>query len=379
MVDIPEYIQQLETLVNIESGSYNVEGINLVATKIESWYRQLGWRIVRHDLGQQTGKLLEISNRLSDHYDITFVGHMDTVFPEGTVSKRPFSHDHKNAYGPGVADMKNGLAAMYQIAKCLPRSTSEKINICMAFNPDEEIGSIYSKEALDSIGQKSDFVFIMESSGNGGYGHCFARKGRLSCDIRFHGQAAHSGFIFEEKNASAILEMGHFIVNIMSYTDEKEGTSVNVGLARGGIAVNVVPDYAEISLEVRFSKSSERIHLMNALNLLKNRAPIVKGVNVEITNFRDTPPWERNENTEALKRRIETIAKKIDIPFFYKDRGGLSDANHLASCGCICCDGMGPHGALDHSEKEYTIIDSIQPCVGLNLAILEDIASKRRR
>lgn len=101
VVNREEYLEQLKTLVNIESGSYNPVGINRVADQLEAWYRQLGWHIQRHDLGPETGNLLEISNRPAEHYDVMFVGHMDTVFPDGTVAKRPFSMDEHNAYGPG--------------------------------------------------------------------------------------------------------------------------------------------------------------------------------------------------------------------------------------------------------------------------------------
>ena len=164
-VNREEYLEQLKTLVNIESGSYDPEGINRVADQLETWYRDLGWHIQRHHLDDRTGDLLEISNRPASHYDVMFVGHMDTVFPRGTLAHWPFSTDGVNAYGPGVGDMKNGDVAMYQVATHLSKRALEKLNICMAYNPDEEIGSIYSKEKLDAIGRKSDFVYVMEGAG----------------------------------------------------------------------------------------------------------------------------------------------------------------------------------------------------------------------
>ena len=375
-VNREEYLEQLKTLVNIESGSYNAAGINRVADQLEAWYRDLGWHIQRHHLDDRTGDLLEISNRPADHYDVMFVGHMDTVFPRGTLAHWPFSTDGVNAYGPGVGDMKNGDVAMYQVATHLSKRALEKLNICMAYNPDEEIGSIYSKEKLDAIGRKSDFVYVMEGAGPGGE-HCFARKGAMRYVLRFHGQAAHAGFMFEEKNASAVLEMGHYIVKLMGLASREEDTTVNVGVAKGGIATNVVADSAEIWVEMRFKKESERERLTKEIDQLLNGEPFVPGVRVEVASHTSMTAWTKTPEALAHIAHMEEIAKKLGLEFEQKDRGGLSDANHLSTTGAICSDGMGPHGALDHSEKEYSIIDTIQPCVQLLCAVLEDLSQSK--
>ena len=376
-VNREEYLEQLKTLVNIESGSYNAAGINRVADQLEAWYRDLGWHIQRHHLDDRTGDLLEISNRPADHYDVMFVGHMDTVFPRGTLAHWPFSTDGVNAYGPGVGDMKNGDVAMYQVAAHLSMRALEKLNICMAYNPDEEIGSIYSKEKLDEIGRKSDYVYVMESaSGNGGR-HCFARKGMMRYVIRFHGQAAHAGFMFERENASAVLEMGHYIVKLMGLASREEDTTVNVGVAKGGTATNVVADSAEIWVEMRFKKESERERLTKEIDQLLNGEPFVPGVRVEVASHTSMTAWTKTPEALAHIAHMEEIAKKLGLEFEQKDRGGLSDANHLSTTGAICSDGMGPHGALDHSEKEYSIIDTIQPCVQLLCAVLEDLSQSK--
>ena len=375
-VNREEYLEQLKTLVNIESGSYNAAGINRVADQLEAWYRDLGWHIQRHHLDDRTGDLLEISNRPADHYDVMFVGHMDTVFPRGTLAHWPFSTDGVNAYGPGVGDMKNGDVAMYQVATHLSKRALEKLNICMAYNPDEEIGSIYSKEKLDEIGRKSDFVYVMEGAGPGGE-HCFARKGAMRYVLRFHGQAAHAGFMFEEKNASAVLEMAHYIVRLMGLASREEDTTVNVGVAKGGIATNVVADSAEIWVEMRFKKESERERLTKEIDQLLNGEPFVPGVRVEVASHTSMTAWTKTPEALAHIAHMEEIAKKLGLEFEQKDRGGLSDANHLSTTGAICSDGMGPHGALDHSEKEYSIIDTIQPCVQLLCAVLEDLSQSK--
>ena len=273
-----------------------------------------------------------------------FVGHMDTVFPRGTLAHWPFSTDGVNAYGPGVGDMKNGDVAMYQVAAHLSKRALEKLNICMAYNPDEEIGSIYSKEKLDEIGRKSDYVYVMESaSGNGGR-HCFARKGMMRYVIQFHGQAAHAGFMFERENASAVLEMGHYIVKLMGLASREEDTTVNVGVAKGGTATNVVADFAEIWVEMRFKKESERERLAGEVDQLLHGEPFVPGVRVEVAHYDDSPAWTKTPEALAHIAHMESLAESLGIPFTQKDRGGLSDANHLSTTGAVCSDGMGPEG-----------------------------------
>ena len=371
------YLEQMKELVNIDSGSGNVAGINRVADKLAGWYQEIGWNVERipADGGRQ---VLLITNHVSEHYDAMYIGHMDTVFPDGTAEKRPFRIEGENYYGPGVGDMKNGDLAMFHIAANLPETEKKCLNIAMVYNPDEEIGSIYSKEITDRIGCQADHIFVMESAGKNGTRHCFARKGSLTYDIEFQGQAAHAGFMFEVENASAVLEMGHYIVELMSLADREKDTTVNVGIANGGTARNVVADHAKISVEMRFRDDSERIRLKEYVNKITEGQPFVPGVKTTITMQKEIPPFIKTEEAKKYIERVRKIAEEYGIPFEEKDRGGLSDANHLSRCGnAIVMDGMGPHGANDHSEKEYGYIGSVEPCVKLHLAILNDMLNKQ--
>ncbi len=377
MVNIEKYLKQLETVVNIDCGSYNPDGINKVADCFMNWYRELGWHVKSHDLGPKTGYLLEISNRVCSHYDIMFIGHLDTVFPDGTAAERPYYRKGNKCYGPGVSDMKNGDLAMLHIAKNLSPTALEKLNICMCYNPDEEIGSIYSKNVTDAIARRSDCVFIMESASGGGSTHCFQRKGSLNYEIKFHGKAGHAGFMFELDVASAVVEMGHYITEIAKLADQEKGTTVNIGIANGGIAANVVPDHAQISVDMRFKDPAEKGRLSSAIQDMIAAAPYEPGVTTEITYKRCIAPWNQTEKGRKFINYVRGIAAREKIPFAEKDRGGLSDANHLAVVCPICMDGMGPGGRYDHSPKEFCLIDSIDPCVKLLVAVLEDVATHK--
>lgn len=375
-MDFELYKRQLETLVNIDSGSANAEGVNRVADKLAGWYTELGWQVQEIMVGEGTRKVLLITNHPAEHYDVMFIGHMDTVFPDGTAAKRPFHIEGDNCYGPGVGDMKNGDVAMYHVAANLSPEVSKKLNIAMVYNPDEEIGSVYSHEVTDCIAARSSVVVVMESAGQLGTRHCFARKGSLGYTLEFHGQAAHAGFMFEVENASAVLEMGHAIVELMNLASREKNTTVNVGVAQGGTAANVVADYARITVNARFFLDEERERIKNAVHQLVEGEPYVKGVKTVIVSESEGRPLVESEKTKAFVERLKELAAELDIPFLEKPRGGLSDANHLAYCGSdpIVLDGMGPHGANDHSEKEYSYLKSAVPCVQLLLRMLEDMA-----
>ena len=377
-MDLDLYLRQLEELVNIDSGSKNADGINQVADRLQRWYEELGWNVESIHVGEETGRVLLITNHPSDHYDVMFVGHMDTVFPDGTAVERPFRIEGDNCYGPGVGDMKNGDVAMYHVAANLPKEALDRLNIAMVYNPDEEIGSRYSRDTLDAIGARADYIFVMESAGQNGTRHCFARKGSLGYEIEFHGKAAHSGFMFEVENASAVLEMGNYIVKLMGLASREEDTTVNVGIAGGGTAGNVVADYARLQVEMRFKKDSERDRLKQTVEDMVSGTPYVEGVRTEIVRARESAPFVKTEEAKRYIAHIRGLAEELGIPIAEKDRGGLSDANHLSRCGhAIVLDGMGPHGALDHSEKEYGYIGSVEPCVRLLVRILQELASSK--
>ena len=197
-------------------------------------------------------------------------------------------------------------------------------------------------------------------------------------DVVFRGQAAHAGFMFEVENASAVLEMAHYIVALMGLACREKDTTVNVGIAQGGTAKNVVADFAKISVDMRFKLDEERIRLKEAVHKLTEGEPFVKGVKTVIAEERESRPLVKTEKTAEFVERMKGLAEELGILFQEKDRGGLSDANHLAQCGdAVVLDGMGPHGANDHSEKEYGYIGSVEPCVRLLVRVLQDLAERK--
>lgn len=377
-MDLEKYLNQMETLVNIDCGSYNAAGIQKVAEHLARWYEEIGWSVKRHDVGKETAQVLEITNHPdAGEYDVMFIGHMDTVFPDGTAAARPFKIVDDYYYGPGVGDMKNGDLAMLHIAYNADPKTLDRLNICMCYNPDEEIGSPYSRKITDGIAARSKMVVVMESAGHLGIRHCFERKGSVGYRIAYHGKAAHAGFMWETENASAILEMGSDIVRIMGLASREEDSTVNIGLAHGGTAANAVADYAEITVDMRVRQAAEKERLIREMDRIINGEPYVPGVTKEVLSFRQSAPMEKTPETAAFVERLKSIAEKMGIGFEEKLRGGGSDGNHLSKAGPkIVLDGMGPHGANDHSDRENGYIPSVEPCVALLCAMLDEIAEE---
>ncbi len=375
-VNIEEYVSQLETLVNIDSGSKNPEGLRKVAMCLKQWYEEAGWYVKVHELGPQTGPLLEVSNHPDcDHYDAMFLGHMDTVFPDGTAAERPFKREGNIITGPGSDDMKNGDLAMLHIAKNMSPETSAKINVCMCHNPDEEISSKFSKGVFREIGARSDRIFIMESAQNNGAAHVFSRKGMVNYFLKFHGIAGHAGYMFEIENASAIEEMAHYVVELAKLKDREKQTSLNVGIVRGGTAGNTIPGEAYMEIEARFLTREERDRIVNRIEEMIHGKPFVDKVTVEVVLFDETTPWEQNEKGLAYIEHVGKIAESLGIPFEERKRGGLSDGNHLWDVCPVIMDGMGPYGEGAHSDHEFTTVDSLEPCVRLFEALLDDAAA----
>ena len=373
-MDMNKYLKQLETLVNIDCGSNNHEGIRKVADYLIEWYREIDWNIKIRDTDNDNYKVLEIFNHDDCHYDVMFIGHLDTVFPDGTASKRPFKIVDDICYGPGVDDMKNGVLAMLHLAENLDRDIFDKLNICMCYNPDEEIGSRYSKKVLDEIGSKADRIFVMESSSDEGNGHVFNRKGKVNYVLDFEGIEAHAGYMFETKNASAISKMAEYVVELDKLKDKDRLTSVNVGVVSGGTTVNTVAKYASLEVEIRFKELSEKDRVVNRIESLINDKNFNNEVKVSIRDYSYAPPWNQTKQGLDYIKHVEEIAETMDLRFYEKPRGGLSDANHLSQVCPIVLDGMGPCGSFAHSEKECMYIKSVEPSIELLMRILKDLA-----
>ncbi len=369
---LDEYLEELRPLVNVDCGTYLTDGIEFVASQFEAKFQAMsGWHVKRIDCGK-AGVGLEIRNKPeSEQNDVLLIGHMDTVFPVGTAEKRPMSTDAEKAYGPGVSDMKSGLLNIVYALRHLDASILDKLSICICMNPDEEKGSLDSSGWIQSVAKKSKNVLVAEAARADG-GLVKARKGMARYKITFNGVAAHAGNE-PENGRSAITEMANWILAINSMTNFESGTTLNVGIVSGGSGANVVPEYAEAIVDIRFWNNDEYDDIDLKLNQMV-QTPFVDGVSIVLEREAYKPSMVAGKHTESLMTMVEQAADELSIAINWKEAGGGSDANYTAILGVPTLDGFGPIGAGFHSDKEYLLLESIEPRIKMLMRVLEKIA-----
>src|SRR5438876_1560839 len=254
---LARYIEELTHLCAIDSGTYYKPGLDEIALYLFSRMRDLGMdtTIIENEKwgndfygtmhGNGKGKLLRL-------------GHIDTVYPIGTAAARPLRVEGDTIYGPGVIDMKGCvLSAMYAIEALVAmnyRSFGEIRFLCVS---DEEISDRHSKETIQKACEGCDGVLVLEAArANGDI--VSARKGGSWYTLKAHGHSAHAG-VEPEKGRNAILELAHQILQFQSLNGWRHALSISPGAVSGGTVVNVVPDYAEVSFDMRFLNSSDKV------------------------------------------------------------------------------------------------------------------------
>jgi len=374
-----KFLIDLETIVNIDSGSGYVAGLEAVSAFIQKRLQKIGWTTTNHPFDDGRVPCLEAANtpltETNSAFDLLFIGHLDTVFGPGTAAARPFSRDKKRAYGPGVCDMKGGLVTMLHIAEILQQTAgAEDIAIAMAFNSDEEIGSRASRPWYESLATKSRCIFVFEPWRSTGE-RILQRKGGGNFDVICHGKAAHAGAAPED-GANAVIELAHQILAVKELARGDHGTTVNVTVISGGTADNVIPDYAKASVDVRIANTEEGQRIEDSFQAL-GRNVHTPGVRVEVCGEINRPPMAPSEKTTQLWEQIAAIGEAIGLEMTLTTTGGCSDGNYTAALGIPTIDAMGVRGGCAHSEDEYIELDSIVPNMHLMCEIVKAFADGR--
>lgn len=372
--DLATYLADLKYLVNIDSGTGYPEGVAKVAAFFEKAFAGLGWQVQAHRFDPAVGPCLEVTNSSREDYDVLLIGHTDTVFPAGTAAERPFTIRDGKAFGPGVNDMKAGLLLMYYALGFLHREKKlGDISLCVALNSDEEISSRYSRQWLEKLSRRSRYALILEPARADG-NLVNKRKGVGRYKIEIAGVAAHSG-VDPEKGCSAIQELAHWILALHEKTDFATGTTVNVGLAAGGTAVNVIADKARAEVDTRFFSLGEADGIEAVMRELVD-SPKTAGVKAKVSGGVTRPPMMPSDETLRLCREIERIGQAVGVKVGWTTTGGGSDGCFSASLGVPTIDGLGPVGGGSHGIGEYVIVGSIAPRYDLLRAIIEYLAAK---
>jgi glutamate carboxypeptidase len=374
-----QFIKDLETIVNIDSGSHYAAGMEKIAAFFKERFEKIGWTTTNYSFDDGKVPCLEVTNRppsKSDSaFDLLFLGHMDTVFKQGTAAARPFTKDGKRAFGPGVCDMKGGLVTMLHIAEILQQTgVAEDIAIAMAFNGDEEVGSRASRPWYEGLAAKSSCVFVFEPWRSTGE-RVLHRKGGGNFEVICHGKAAHAGAAPED-GANAVIELAHQILAVKELARIDRGTTVNVTVISGGTADNVIPDYASAKVDVRIAQENEGQRIEDSFQALE-RSTHTPGVRVQVRGGINRKPMVPSEKTQQLWEQIKAIGEDIGLEMTLTATGGCSDGNYTASLGIPTIDAMGVRGGCVHSEDEYIELDSIISNLHLMCEIVKAFADGR--
>ncbi|MBA3236528.1 MAG: M20 family metallopeptidase [Chloroflexi bacterium] len=374
--DLSVYLADLEHLVNIDCGSYTPEGVNEVARWVAAFCTELGASVeVRPDPEGRLGDtVIATFDGRADGPRILLIGHMDTVFDPGTAAERPFRIEDDVAYGPGVTDMKSGLLAGLYALKAIitARGGLPFERLVFIANPDEEIGSPSSTPHIKTFAADSDVALVLECArANGDI--VSERKGLLDARIVVHGRAAHAG-VEPEKGRSAILEAARIVRELHDLNGRWPGVTVNVGLIRGGMRPNIVPETCSLEVDLR-ATSRATLETVEAEIMRIAASPELDDVTIEVVPTARWWPMEKLERSGRLVEHAQGLAAALGFSVTDVATGGASDANTTSGLGLPSLDGLGPIGGNDHAPGEYLDLDSVVPRTTLLAGLLLTIAA----
>jgi len=395
---LPNYLRDLETLVNIDCGTHNKAGVDAVTRVMRERFRDFGaevqdfpqekygdcvyarWRgrafsptlSTRVGEGASTGE-----NARSGSARVLLIGHLDTVYSDGTVSQFPFRRRGARALGPGVNDMKSGLlSGMYALHAIVRSGFDQFAEIGLFCNSEEEIGSPVSRELYAPLARGADAALILEPARENG-AIVSARKGAGMYTVTVRGKSAHAG-VEPEKGANAILALAQYTTALQALDGLRPGLTLNVGVVRGGTRPNVVADFAEAEIDVRIVRAEDAAPLEQAIRAVLARA-VVPGTAAELRGGIMSPPMEKTEATGRLVGLAKTAARELGFEVEDVATGGASDGNYTAAFGTPTLDGLGPVGGKGHNAmEEWMDVNSVVPRTAMLAKLIVAIAEGKR-
>ncbi|MEZ5308301.1 MAG: M20 family metallopeptidase [Pyrinomonadaceae bacterium] len=351
-------VELSSALIDIESPSFDVEGSREAAEWIESEILQ-AWPEAACEKVEADGVGTHLVVRISDAESngkkpVLILGHSDTVHPRGAAEENPTRIENGRLYGCGSFDMKANIAVMIETLRGIREEQLQlarpvTILICC----DEEVGSETGRPLVEREALLSEFALVFEPSAAGKVKT--GRKGTGGYELHARGIPAHAG-LEPEKGASAILEIARQIEKLHELTDFSIGTTVTVGLVKGGTATNVVPANATCSVDVRFETLAEAKRIENEI---RNLTAVDEKVGLTITGEINRPPMERTEGVVRLFEKAKALASELGFVLEETKVGGASDGNFVGALGVPLLDGLGVKGDGAHTLDEYIEIPDI--------------------
>ena len=376
--DVRDMFSMLETMVNMDSGSADVDDVNALGDYLVDRLAALGATIQRFpqknagfplagtflppDAGPETRRIL-------------LVGHRDTVFPSGTAATRPFSQNGQNSYGPGVSDMKGGIVAGYFALKTLLalQDKTGPLPLEALFTSDEEIGSAASGPVIVERCRTAKAAFFLEPARPNG-ALVIGRDGGDLFRIDVRGKAAHAGNNFPD-GISAVNALASVVTAFAALSDDPGGMNVNVGIIGGGSGAIIVPDHAWALVSTRFSTIEQRAFLLDHIRTIV-RDNNGNGISIAMSDPVGFLPFRENEDNKAMFALVREAGGVFDLDLAGVTTGSGADAGLASSNGVPTICGMGPIGGNLHTDKEFMVSASLpERTKVLALSIL--LASRR--
>jgi glutamate carboxypeptidase len=363
----PDALRFLEQMVNLESPSLDKRLVDEFGRFVGQKFAELHAR-VKYVPAARFGDHLVVNFPGKSQDRILLLGHLDTVWSAGEVEKRPFQIDKGRALGPGVFDMKAGILLMWMAVRVLQQQGELSKNVTVLLNSDEEVGSNSSRSLIEAEAGQCKAVLVLEPSLPGGMLKT-VRKGVGHFTIKAIGKASHAG-IDPSKGVNAIEELSRQIIKLHSMADVASGTTVTVGVVRGGTRSNVVPAEAAAEVDVRIASIEEAARITNAIKALRPELP---GALLEIRGSINRPPMESTADTDRLFEAARTIAARMGIDLKQGSTGGASDGNFTAALGIPTLDGLGAIGDGAHALDEWVDTESLPQRAALIAELIEAI------
>lgn len=352
-----KYLELLESIVNLNSGTGNSSGCDRVRELLIPHFEKLGYQTTLHTV-HPDHKVL-VFDFPESKPELMLVGHLDTVFPPDSHFQK-FEDLGDRVTGPGVIDMKGGVVLLLNLLSDFHsdlnlKSILRKIRIVL--NDEEEIGSPHSKELLKKLGKESPYGLVFEP-GLPDRSIVTSEAGVFWFELHVKGAAAHAG-LEHHKGVNAGLELAHKLTQLSTLTDYSRNLTVNIGTLKGGTRTNVVCDHAVASIEVRYAQEKDLTHVQKELG------KIVSTMTVSSAETGEKPRAEIKPLAQAPCFTARSSEKLL--PFFHKAEqqthqsipckhvGYSSDANHLAQTGMSLLVGLGPYGGGMHTHHEFML------------------------
>jgi len=357
-----ELLELTQRLVRAESPSDDKAAVDACVALAAEHAKSLGGRVKLHRQ-RVIGNVLEArfgpKSKIDSARSLLVLGHLDTVWPIGTLKIMPCRVGEGRLWGPGTLDMKAGVAMAFTAVEMLAEAGMLQREIVLLLNTDEELGSPISRPITERLAAGSAAVFVLEPAQ--GLAYKTARKGTGNWRIEIEGVAAHAGVDFE-KGASAIRELAHVVETVSGWTDKKRGLTVSVGLAGGGSKTNVIPAEAWAEVDVRIEHRSDGPRIERKFAGLK---PVDKRCALAVTGGINRPPMERSRGTVKLYRQARSLAAELGFALDEAATGGGSDGNFTAALGIPTLDGMGAVGEGAHARHESIVLEHLAPRTAL--------------